>query len=308
MTANDADSGDTNEGPLTVGSGSHPDAGSPIMEAVLENARNRRQLGDRLAAVGDRLSVDELVDVMRHAPVLQALLDGAKDRREIEAELEVSRPTSHRFVRWLDEHGYAEKHDSKYRLTGPGEAVAEETLRFEANVVTARRLAPLLARICPNHTEFVVEPFADAVTTEASPADPHRPIRRFEALLADSSTLRGFNATHIVPAVSTSLADRIVDEMETEFIHLPGAASTLLESYPERALEAIDRGDLTLRTRDALPYGLVLFDDRVALAGFDESTGALHVLVDSESPIAREWASRVYGAVRADSEPIDHAR
>lgn len=279
--------------------------GSPILEAVLENARNRRSLGTRLSTNDDRIETDELVDVIRHAPVLQALLDGPKDRREIEAELGVSRPTSHRFVQWLDEHGYAEKREGRFWLTGPGEAVAEETLRFEANLRTTHRLEPLLSRICDDHQEFVVEPFVDATVTEATPADPLRPVRRFTDLVDASDRVRGFNATHIAPLSFESLHNRLVEDTETEFIHLRDAAETLVDSYPELARQAMNRGDLALRTRDALPYGLVLFDDHVAIAGFDEETGAMAVLVDTDSPIAREWGEQVYAAVRADSRPFD---
>lgn len=276
--------------------------GSPILEAVLENARNRHSLGERIPDGDSRLDTNQLVDIIRHAPILQSILREPRDRREMEDDLDVSRPTSHRFVRWLDEHGYAEKHDGRYRLTGPGEAVAEETLRFEANVRTTHRLAPLLSRICDDHEEFVVEPFVDATVTEATPADPLRPIRRFADLVDHSERIRGFNATHIAPLSYESLHERLVEEKEVEFIHLHDAAETLLESYPDIARQAMARGDLALRTRDALPYGLVLFDDRVALAGFDEVNGAMAVLVDTDSPIAREWGEQVYTAVRADSD------
>ena len=278
------------------------DPGSPILAAVLENARNRRTLGDRLSAGGSRLDTDDLVDIVRHAPVLQLLLRGPRDRREIEDALGISRPTSHRFVRWLDERGYAEKHEGRYRLTGAGEAIAEETLRFEANVRTTHRLAPLLSRICDDHEEFVIEPFVDATITEATPADPLRPVRRFADLVDQSERIRGFNATHIAPLSFESLHEKLVEDTDTEFIHLRDAAETLVVAYPELARQAMARGDLALRTRDALPYGLVLFDQHVALAGFDEETGAMAVLVDTESPIAREWGEQVYAAVRADSD------
>jgi hypothetical protein len=53
------------------------------------------------------------------------------------------------------------------------------------------------------------------------------------------------------------------------------------------------------------PYGLAIFDDRVGIGGYDEETGLLQVFADTESPIAREWAERVFASVRADSKPID---
>jgi|GEM_PF-128072 len=279
--------------------------GSPVLESLLENARTRRDLGERLADVDHRVDRDELGDVVRHGPVLEALLDGPLDRGEIEDRLDVSRATSHRFVRWLEGQGYAEKVDGRYRLTGRGEAVAEEVLRFEANVRTADRLAPLLDAVCRDHREFVVEPFVDATVTVADPTDPYGPVERFLSLVRESETFRGFNTTHMAPLVLGEFHDQVFSGTDSEIVYLPDVAATLFETHPERAREAVERGHLTLRTRDGLPYGLALFDDRVGIGGYDESTGQMQVFVDTGSPIAREWAERVYRSVRADSRPLE---
>ncbi|WP_418286417.1 helix-turn-helix transcriptional regulator [Halorubrum sp. DTA46] len=281
-----------------------PPPGSPTLEALLENARNQRYLGQRLDAAGDRVDTDSLGDVVRHRPVLEALRTEPLDRREIEERLEVSRATSHRFTRWLGEQGFVEKADGRFRLTGRGEAVADEVLRFEANVHTVHRLAPLLDTICEDHQEFVLEPFVDATVTLAEPNDPYRPVERFISLLKESETFRGFNTTHMAPLVLGGFHHQIFEETDTEIIYLPHIVEKLFETYPERAREAIDRGHLALRTRDDLPYGLAVFDERVGIGGYDETTGLMQVFVDTDASIAYEWAERVYAAVRADSDPL----
>jgi predicted transcriptional regulator len=282
-----------------------PRPGSPLLEAILENERNRRHLGRRLADSVGRLETDALVDVVRHGPVLEALIEEPLDRGGIEDRLDVSRATSHRFARWLEERGLAEKVDGRYRLTGKGEVIAEEVLRFEANVRTVGRMAPLLDVICEEHREFVVEPFVDATVTVAEPEDPYRPVERFVSLVDDSTTFHGFNTTHMAPLVLDGFRRTVFEGTDTEVIYLPTIVERLFETYPERAREAVERGHLALRTREELPYGLAIFDDRVGVGGYDERTGLMQVFADTDSPIAREWAERVYAAVRADSEPLD---
>lgn len=71
-----------------------PPPKSPILEAILENERNRRYLGQRLDAADDRVDTDLLGDIVRYGPVLEVLLEEPLDRREIEARLDVSRTTS----------------------------------------------------------------------------------------------------------------------------------------------------------------------------------------------------------------------
>lgn len=278
--------------------------GSPVLEALLENSRSRSELGKRLDAAGDRVDVDLLGDVVRHGPVLEALLGEPMDRPEIEARLGVSRATSHRFTRWLDDQGLVEKRDGLFHLTGRGQTVAEEVLRFEANVRTAHRLSPLLEAVCDDHQEFVVEPFLDATVTTADPDDPYRPVERFVSLVRDSATFRGFNTTHMAPLVLGDFHDELFASTDSEIVYLPDTVETLFETYPDRAHAAIEAGHLTLRARDDLPYGLAIFDDRVGIGGYDDATGVMQVFVDTDDPIAREWAERVYASVKADSEPI----
>lgn len=282
-----------------------PPPGSPLLETLLENERNRRHLGARLDAAGDRVETDFLGDIVRHGPVLEALLDAPRDRGEIEAHLDVSRATSHRYTQWLDEQGFVEKVDGRFRLTWRGAVVAEEVLRFETNVQTAHRLTPLLNAVCEDHRDFVVEPFFDATVTVSKSDDPYRPVERFISLVNESESFRGFNTTHMAPLVLGEFHQQVFDGTDTEIIYLPHIVEKLVETYPTQAAEAVERGHLTVRTREDLPYGLALFDDRVGIGGYDEETGLMQVFVDTDSPIAREWADRVYASVRADSDPVD---
>jgi predicted transcriptional regulator len=251
-----------------------------------------------------RLGTDRLVDIVRHTPVLETLFESPKDRRDLEAALDVSRATSHRFTRWLDENGLVERRDGVFSLTPKGEVYAEELLRLESNLEAADRLAPLLDAVCEEHREFVVQPFADATITEATPTDPYGPVSRFVSLFRESESFRGFNTTHVVPPGHPEFEARLLDGSDTEFITLPAVADSVLERYGDVAQSALEDGVLELRTREALPYGLALFDERVGIAGYDEETGAMKVFVDADTATAREWAESVYEVYRANSEPL----
>ncbi|WP_255198641.1 helix-turn-helix transcriptional regulator [Halorarius litoreus] len=276
--------------------------GTTVYDELVRNALAMRRPPER---PGDRrLGSGELVDVVQHGPVLEALLDEPMDRREIESQLDVSKATSHRFTRWLTDRGFAEKVDGRFRLTGTGEVVAEEVLRLERNVQTADDLAPLLDLICADHKEFVVEPFADATVTEATPEAPYAPVDRFVELLRASSTFRGFNTTPMLPLSVETFAETLFAGTDVEQVYLPATVERLFEVAPERARAAVERGDLTLLTREALPYGLAIFDDAVAIGGYDEETGTLRVLVDTDDAIGREWAERTYAVYRSHADPL----
>lgn len=278
---------------------------SPILEAVLQNARNQKYLGKRLDASGDRIDPGRLGDIVRHGPALEALREEPRDRREIEEQLDVSRATSHRLTKWLGEQGFVEKVDSRFQLTGRGEAIADEVLRFEANVSTAHQMGPLLDAICPHHAEFAIEPMVDATVTVAEPSTPYLPVERFISLVSESETFRGFNQTHMAPLNIGEFYQQLFDATESEIVSTPHVVEKLFDTFPTRVDEAIDAERLTLRTREKLPYGLAIFDDHVGIGGYDDETGLMRAFVDTDSPIAREWAERVYESVREDSTPLD---
>ncbi|QFU84073.1 transcriptional regulator [Natronorubrum aibiense] len=245
-----------------------------------------------------------MIDIVRHGDLLRALLAEPLERRDLEAELEVSKATSHRFVRWLEEHGYGERVDGRYRLTGLGRVVADGVCKFEGYLRTARRLDPLFEYICEDHEEFVIEPFADATVTVATPSDPYAPIARFLSLLRESESFRGFNTTHMIPPGAEDSADRLLEDRTAELVYVPDAVEALRDESDTALATAIDEGNVAVRTRDALPYGLALFDDRVGIGGYDEETGTMRVFVDTDAAIAREWATRVFDSIRADSRPV----
>ncbi|WP_254523866.1 helix-turn-helix transcriptional regulator [Natrinema caseinilyticum] len=247
---------------------------------------------------------DAMVDIVRHGDVLRALLVQPLDRREIEETLEVSRATSHRFVRWLEEHGYGERVDDRYRLTGLGTVVADGLCKFEAYLRTARRLDPLFEYICEDHEELVIEPFADATVTVATPADPYAPIARFLSLLRESDSFSGFNTTHMIPPGTEESGDRLLEDRTVELVYVPRTVEALRDESDADLSRAIDEGDVTVRTREALPYGLAVFDERVGIGGYDDETGTMRVFVDTDAAIAREWALWVFESIRADSRPL----
>jgi hypothetical protein len=274
---------------------------NPILDEILAATAELRTVVEADLEAPARLSTDELLDVVRHRELLEALLDEPLDRRDLEDRLDVSRATSHRFTRWLTENGLVERRDGSFRLTGAGIGLAEEVVAFERGVRATRKLAPLLDAVCADHREFVVQPFADGTVTTPTPGDPYAPLSRFLELVGDSDSVRAFNATHLVPPGVGDAAEALFAGRAVELVSLPETLDALPADSPLRRAAA--DGHLALRSREALPYGLALFDDRVAIAGYDEETGAIRVLADTDSAIARQWAERVYETYRERSEP-----
>lgn len=247
------------------------------------------------------VETDTLITLVRRAPALAALREQPLDRRDLEEHLGVSKPTIHRLTRTFAEMGLVERTNRTYVLTRLGETVADVVAEFTQSVETAYRLAPLLEAIQYRHSTLDITAFADATVTTAEPGDPYRPVRRYYSFVERTESLYGFDTTTPSPKYISTVHQQIRDGMETEFIYQPDVADRLLSEYSDWMTELFESGHFVLRVHPNLPHGLAIFDERIAITNYCETTGALRALIDINSSAAREWAEEVYRDYRAEA-------
>ena len=246
-----------------------------------------------------RESLDDLASwALKRGEALVTLAEAPLTRRELEDEIDISRTTSHRIVRGLEDRGRLARSGNDLVLTALGRSVAGEVERYESNVAAAVRLEPFLTAVEEREVSVPIEHFADARVTVAGQGTPYRPVRRFMELLRGTETLCGFDTTTIAPMYVDEIREEILGGMTTDIVYLPPVANQIVSEYPEKVRPAIESGRLTLRVADELPFGLAIFDDRVGLGGYDDTTGMLIAFVDTDEPAAREWAHDVYESYR----------
>ena len=251
------------------------------------------------------LDTPALITLVRRAPALAALREQPLDRRDLEECLDVSKPTVHRLARTLGEMGLIERTNGIFALTGLGEAVADVVAEFTRSVETAYRLTPLLETIQDRYSDFDVAAFEDAIVTTAEPSNPYRPVQRYCSLIKETRTLRGFDTTMFSPQHVDTVHSRVCDGMEMEFVYPPAIAAHLSSIYPERMAEMIQSGRLDFRVHADIPYGLVLFDGRVGIGSYCQTTGALRAFIDTDVPDACEWAETIYDAYWTEAERFE---
>lgn len=250
---------------------------------------------------GDAWSTDMLIDLLRRAPLLQELQNESLDRRDLQDRLNISRATSYRHCRLLEDLGVIEKSNGEYRLTDSGILLTDTLIRFEREATTALELNPILEAVRDVPVDIELEVFTDAVVTSAEHGDPYGPVARFVSLIEETEALRGFDMDVIVPLYIDEIQQRIVDGMETEAIAVTEVTRNILESYPEKCFNACASGNLTVKLHDDLPFGLVIFDHRVGIGVYEPGTRVLRTFADTDSPEVREWAEAVYELYDAEA-------
>lgn len=235
------------------------------------------------------------------AVALAALARRPQSRADLLALTGVSQSTMGRTLRAFEARNWIRRDGQHYEATAPGAYVAGGLSELVDRVETERRLRDVW-RWLPEEDDFTVDLVADAEVSVADAGDPYRPVTRFLALLRETDRFRfvGFDVGLLEPC-REELCRRIVDGMETEFIAPPTVVDYIRSTYPEQFAEALGSGNLAVRVHDDLPrYGVCLFDDRVAVGGFDPDTGSVRVLVDTDGPSAREWAESTYRTYRRE--------
>ena len=233
---------------------------------------------------------------------LAALARRPQSRADLRAITGVSQSTIGRTLRAFEDRHWISRDGQHYETTQLGAFIAAGMWELIDRVETEQTLRNVWQWLPSEASGFTIEMISDAVVTVAEVDDPYRPVNRFLSLLRTTDQLRfvGFDLALLEPC-KDELCQRIIDGMHTEIIDPPNVVNHIRSSYPEQFATALESGNLTVQVHDNLPpYGVGIFDDRIAITCYDPDSGTVKVLIDTDAPEAREWAESIYTAYRRE--------
>lgn len=239
---------------------------------------------------------------------LEVLSTGPHTRRELQDALDVSRPTVGRILDGFDVRGWVSDVERRYELTPLGEHVVRGVVSLLEMMETEARLRDVIDWLPVETPGFDIDLLADATVTAAEPASPYRPVERLMYLIrkSETQTIRVIG-TRPPPGFFDAFDWHVEEGLRVEALLPPIVLEGLRRSPSEGLVEALETGRLQFRVCDDLPCGLTLLDGRIALCGYDQNTGMLTAVVDTDNPKAVSWAIRTYDRCRQRSELIDAA-
>lgn len=257
----------------------------------------------------DSAAVDDVAYLVRsehRVIVLDSLATGPRTRAELQEFTDVSRSTIGRTLREFEDRRWIARNGHRYEITQPGAFVAAGIASLLERLETERRFRDVWHWLPADVRELRLETLSDAVVTVAAVDDPYRPVNRFVSLLRETEQFLfvGFDLALLEPC-RDELCQRIVAGMRTEIVDPPSVARYIRRTYPGMSDETLASGNLTVLLHEELPaYGLSLFDDRVGICGYSPDTGAVRVLIDTDSRAVREWAEATYETYRREARPL----
>lgn len=256
--------------------------------------------GARTAVIDD---ISYLTRSEHRVSALVAMTDRPRSRSELAEMTGVSSSTIRRTLREFEDRRWIRKLDYKYETTHLGSHVAaamDDVLdRFELE----RSIRDVWDILPDEGSGFTIDMCADAVVTVADADDPYRPVSRLVELMDRTDRFRfvGFEVAMLEPC-KDALCERILAGMNAEIINPPRVANYIRSSCTDLFEETLESGNLTVRLHDDLPgYGVSIFDDRIAVSGYDADHLTVRALVDTDAPAAREWAESMYRRYRRET-------
>ncbi|WP_224336326.1 helix-turn-helix transcriptional regulator [Haloprofundus halobius] len=237
---------------------------------------------------------------------LDAISEGPMSRADIKSATEASSSTVGRALRAFEERNWIRRNGDLYEATQLGEYVAAAMGDLLERFETERKLRGAWQWLPDEASGFTLDMVAAATVTVADADAPYRPVNRFVSLLRETDRFRfaGYDVALLEPC-KDELRRRIVDEMRTEIIDPPTVAAYIFSTYRDHCSVSLDSGNLSVRLHDDLPpYGVSLFDDRIAISCCDEDCGIVRVLLDTDAPEARQWAEATFESYRREARPL----
>ncbi len=237
--------------------------------------------------------------------VLVALAERSRSRSDLQTLTGASPSTIGRLLSAFETRNWVTRERHRYKATQLGTFVATGITELIERMETERELRDVWEWLPPDVSGLPIEVISAGVVTVADADEPYRPATRFVSLLRETDRFRfvGTDIALIGPCID-EVARLIVDGMRTEVVHPANASRAIRSIYPEQDAEALESDYFTHWWHDDLPpYGVCLFDDRVAITGYDAGSGAVRVLIDTDAREAREWAESVYESYRREARP-----
>ena len=229
-------------------------------------------------------------------PTLAAVAVRPRSRSELVELTGVSSSTIRRTLREYENRNWIRRTEYQYEATALGTSVATAMVDLIERLESQQKLREVWEWLPGEESGFTLDMCAEATVSIASSDDPYQPVNRFLDLLEETEEFRliGFDVAMLEPC-KEELCSQIVDGMDAEIINPPRVAEYIRTNCSELFTESLESGNLTMRLHDDLPpFAVCIFDSRIAICGYDADSVTVRVLVDTEAPLAREWAESIY--------------
>jgi histidinol phosphatase-like PHP family hydrolase len=174
-------------------------------------------------------------------------------------------------------------------------------------VETERKLRDIWNWLPDEISEFTTETWEAMIVTVAERDAPYRPVDRFESLLEETNELRLVRPEIALMEPCFEVLVQLIDDgVDVVLVARPESHTYFLSTYPERSVNMMQQDNFTVLEHDDLPScGTGLLDERVVISCYEQDSGTVHVLIDTDVAAVREWAQSVFETHTSEAQPVE---
>jgi len=238
---------------------------------------------------------------------LAALAEGSRSRSELCEMAGVSSSTMRRTLAEFDTRLWIRKDGYQYVATRLGEAIASGMEDLIERVETERGLRAVWHWLPDAISDLPFETWADLTITVAEPDAPYRPVGRFKSLLKETTTVRFLRPeVALMDLCFDLLYQQICEGVDVTLIDRIECHTYFLSTYPNRSSEMVQQDNFTILEHDDMPpYGIGLLDECITISCYEQDSGTVHAVIDTDAPAVREWATSVYETHRSGARRVE---
>ncbi|WP_433634041.1 helix-turn-helix transcriptional regulator [Halomicrococcus sp. NG-SE-24] len=201
---------------------------------------------------------------------------------------------------WVRKEGY------QYVATRLGEAIATGMEDLIELSETEQKLRDIWHWLPDEVIELPTETWSELTVTLPEPDSPYRPVNRFKSLLQQTNEVRYLRPeVALMEPCFDALLSLIDAGVDMTLIDRPSCHAYFITTYPERSLEMEKRDNFTVLEHDKLPQcGIGLLETRVIISCYEQDSGSVQALIDTDVPAIREWAESTYASFEIDARPV----
>ena len=240
-------------------------------------------------------------------PVLVALTERPRSRSELCEVAGVSSSTMRRTLDEFEDRIWIRKDGYQYVATRLGEEVAVGVERLLERIETERKMRHIWHWLPDQMGAFPIETWAALTVTVADPDFPYRPVNRFESLLRKATTVRLIRPEISLMEPCFDVLRRLVEDgVDITLIARPTCHTYFFSTYPEHSPKMVERDNFTVLAHDELPpYGIGHLDADATISCFEQDSGTVQALIDTDAPAVLEWAESLYERYETEARPVE---
>lgn len=247
-----------------------------------------------------------LVGSPSRARLLRILREQPFSPNELVSRTSLSRATIHRNLSTLTKRSWVQQANGQYRITLAGDCILHQYDELLSTIRDVEELGDFSNYFQCLDFDLPSAVIATATITIAEPGNPHAAINRYLNML-DEASIGNFRAlTPVVSPVYDKAYRKIIDDSnQLEFIIDESVLNISQSKYPDTLENAYSNTNVDLYIHpDDLTFGLVLLENRVLIAAYDEF-GYLRACLDGANKELVEWTTDIYKNYRQTATHID---